>query len=195
MGTKTATRLLSLAITAGVLAAPGFHPDPEPASLTVVPGISVVAAQHEHVQLVRWAAKRFETAGLDAPAVEVHFHPDTSNCYGHLGSELAGRVDVCLVLLNETMRETLLHEMGHAWIDQNVTESVRERFLEVRQLHAWSELDVEWDDRGYEHGAEIIAWGLGNRYLAPTIPDRDPSRLGSAWEVLTGVAAPVPALR
>lgn len=194
MGTKTATRILSLAVAAGVLA-PGLHRGPEPATVAVRPGISVAAAGREHVQLVRWAAERFQAAGLDAPAVEVHFHPDTSGCYGHLGSELAGRVDVCLVLLNETMRETLLHEMGHAWIDQHVTDAVRERFLEQRRLRAWSETDVEWDDRGYEHGAEIIAWGLGNRFLAPTIPDRDPARLRSAWEVLTGVAVPVPAAR
>ena len=86
----------------------------------------------------------------------------------------------------------LLHEMGHAWIDENVTDSVRERFLEMRGLRAWNETTVPWDDRGYEHGAEIIAWGLGNRYMAPSIPDRDPARLAAGFELLTATPVPNP---
>ena len=67
------------------------------------------------------------------------------------------------MIVSEVARETLLHEMGHAWIDENVTNSVRERFLEMRGLRAWNESTVSWDDRGFEHGAEIIAWGLIDR--------------------------------
>jgi hypothetical protein len=92
---------------------------------------------------------------LAVPAVDVHFHPDTSGCYGHLGSQLGGRVDVCVVIVSEVARETLLHEMGHAWIDEKVTDSVRERFLEMRGLRAWNESTVPWDDRGFGHGTEI----------------------------------------
>jgi hypothetical protein len=144
------------------------------------------------VDLVRWAAERFESRGLGVPAVDVHFHPDTSGCYGHLGSELGGRVDVCVVIVSEVARETLLHEMGHAWIEEHVTGSVRERFLEMRGLRAWNASSVPWDDRGFEHGAEVIAWGLGNRYMAPSIPDRDPVRLAAGFELLTGTVFPHP---
>ena len=154
--------------------------------------VRVFGGDREHVRLVRWAATRFETRGLGVPAVDVHFHPDTSGCYGHLGAELGGRVDVCVVSVFELGRETLLHEMGHAWIDENVTDSVRDRFLEMRGLRAWNESTVPWDDRGFEHGAEIIAWGLGNRYMAPSIPDRDPARLAAGFELLTATPVPNP---
>ena len=154
--------------------------------------IRVFGGDPEHVRLVRWAAARYENRGLGVPTVDVHFHPDTSGCYGHLGAELGGRVDVCVVIVSEVARETLLHEMGHAWIDENVTHPVRDRFLEMRGLRAWNETIVPWDDRGFEHGAEIIAWGLGNRYMAPSIPDREPSGLAAGFELLTGTQVPHP---
>jgi hypothetical protein len=96
------------------------------------------------------------------------------------------------VIVSEVGRETLLHEMGHAWIDQNVAQTVRERFTEMRGLRAWNQSTVPWDDRAYEHGAEIIAWGLGNRYMAPSIPDRDPAGLAAGFEFLTRVPFPNP---
>jgi hypothetical protein len=191
MVTKTAFRLLLVAIAAvfvgqGVQAAAGPNP------VAVGSSIRVFGGDREHVRLVRWAATRFDTRGLGVPAVDVHFHPDTSACYGHLGSQLGPRVDVCVVSVFELGRETLLHEMGHAWIDQNVAQTVRERFIEMRGLRAWNQSTVPWDDRAYEHGAEIIAWGLGNRYMAPSIPDRDPPGLAAGFEFLTGVPFPNP---
>jgi hypothetical protein len=170
----------------------GAHAEAGPEPVLVGSSIRVFGGDPEHVRLVRWAAARYETRELGVPTVEVHFHPDTSSCYGHLGSQLGARVDVCVVSVFELGRETLLHEMGHAWIDENVTDSVRDRFLEMRGLRAWNESTVPWDDRGFEHGAEIIAWGLGNRYMAPSIPDRNPPRLAAGFELLTGTPVPHP---
>jgi len=191
MVTKAATRLLVVAIAAAFVGQ-GVPGSAEPAPMAVGSSIRVFGGDREHVRLVRWAAARYETRGLGVPTVDVHFHPDTSGCYGHLGAELGGRVDVCVVIVSEVARETLLHEMGHAWIEENVTGSVRERFLEMRGLRAWNETAVPWDDRGFEHGAEIIAWGLGNRYMAPSIPDREPERLAVGFELLTGTPVPDP---
>jgi hypothetical protein len=189
--TKAASRLLVVAIAAA-FAGHGVLASAEAEPVAVGSSVRVFGGDREHVRLVRWAATRFVTRGLGVPAVDVHFHPDTSGCYGHLGSELGGRVDVCVVIVSEIARETLLHEMGHAWIDQNVAQTVRERFTEMRGLRAWNQSTVPWDDRAYEHGAEIIAWGLGNRYMAPSIPDRDPARLAAGFEFLTGVPFPNP---
>jgi hypothetical protein len=191
MVTKAATRLLVVAIAAAFVGQ-GVPSSAEPAPVAVGSSIRVFGGDPEHVRLVRWAAARYETPGLGVPTVDVHFHRDTSGCYGHLGAELEGRVDVCVVIVSEVARETLLHEMGHAWIEENVTDSVRERFLEMRSLRAWNESTVPWDDRGFEHGAEIIAWGLGNRYMAPSIPDREPERLAVGFELLTGTPVPHP---
>jgi hypothetical protein len=193
MGTKIASRILILVLASAALAGGGIHTEPEPAPVLVADGrIRVFGADTEHQRLTRWAFGRYERAGLHVPPIDVHFHADTSGCYGHLGAELGGRVDVCVVIVSEIARDVLLHEMGHAWIDENVSASVRERFLEMRGLRAWNDQSVIWDARGFEHGAEIIAWGVGTRYIAPSIPDRDPERLAAGWELLTSAALPHP---
>jgi hypothetical protein len=86
----------------------------------------------------------------------------------------------------------MLHEPGHRWADENVSDSVRERFLGQRNLRACSETDVRWSARGSEHSAEIIAWALGTRHETPTIPDRAPARLDAGFELLTGTRFPPP---
>jgi hypothetical protein len=99
---------------------------------------------------------------------------------------------VCTVLSNEMARRILLHEMGHIWIEQNVSQAVRERFLELRGLRAWNASTDPWEERGYEQGAEIMSWALGNRILFAQIPGNDPVQLGAAFELLSGVGIPVP---
>ena len=156
------------------------------------PGVTVFSEDPVQRRLAEWAVGRFEGAGLNPPTVEIAFHADASGCGGHLGYARDGRVDVCTVLVNEMARRDLLHEMGHIWVDQNVSQSVRERFLELRHLSTWNASAAEWHERGYEQGAEIIAWALGNRILTPQIPDNLPDRLDAGFEVLTGVAPPDP---
>jgi hypothetical protein len=90
------------------------------------------------------------------------------------------------VIVSEIARDAVLHEMGHAWVDENVSANVRERFMQMRGLTAWNDQGVIWDERGFEHAAETLAWALGHRYIAPGIPDNDPVRLTAAFELLTG---------
>jgi hypothetical protein len=163
----------------------------EESRLELRPGIVVFAEDPAQLELARWGVARFERAGIEAPAVEIHFHADASGCGGHLGYAEDGRVDVCTVLLNEMARRNLLHEMGHVWIDQNVSLAVRDRFLERRGLRTWNASTADWDDRGYEQGAEIMAWALGDRILMAQVPDNDPAQLGAAFEILTGVDVPI----
>ena len=161
------------------------------AGVAVRSDVEVHGASPEQLAIARWAVGRFESAGLKAPAVEIRFHSDASGCGGHLGYAQAGRVDVCTVLANEMARRNLLHEMGHVWIDQNVSRPVREEFLQLRGLRAWNASSDPWDERGYEQGAEILAWTLGTRILTAQIPDNDPSRLAIGFELLTGVESSI----
>ena len=155
------------------------------------PGVVVFAQDPAQRRLSEWAVARFERAGLDPPTVEIHFHGSSSGCGGHLGYAKDGRVDVCTVLVNEMARRNLLHEMGHVWIDQNVSRADQDRFLELRGLHTWNGSTDPWEERGYEQGAEIMAWALGTRILSAQIPDRDPVQLGAAFELLTGIGETV----
>jgi hypothetical protein len=156
------------------------------------PGVTVFSEDPVQWRLAEWAVGRFERAGLNPPTVEIAFHAEASGCGGHLGYAKDGHVDVCTVLVNEMARRDLLHEMGHIWIDQNVTQSVRERFLELRHLSTWNASTAAWHQRGYEQGAEIIAWALGNRILTAQIPDNLPEQLDAGFEVLTAVTPPDP---
>ena len=151
------------------------------------PGVAVFAQDPAQRRLAEWAVARFERAGLNPPTVEIAFHADASGCGGHLGYAKDGHVDVCTVLVNEMARRNLLHELGHIWIDQNLSLSARDRFLESRGLSTWNASTADWDDRGYEQGAEIVAWALGDRILTAQVPDNDPAQLGVAFEILTGV--------
>ena len=147
-------------------------------------------ADADQVQMVRWAANRFEFGGLPVPEVEIHFHGDLLDCRGYLGYALDGRVDLCTDLVDTPARRALLHEMGHIWLDQNLSDPERERFLEMRGLHAWNDSSDTWALRGYEQGAEIMAWALGERILTPRIPDNEPIELARGFELLTGSAPP-----
>ena len=159
MGTicRLGTSILALVALASGWSASGGGPSP----LEIRPGIVVFSEGPAQRELARWAVARFDRAGLDPPAVEIRFHGDISGCGGHLGYAMDGGVDVCTVLVNEMARRNLLHEMGHIWIDQNVSPADRDRFLEFRGLRTWNASTVSWDECGYEQGAEIMAWALG----------------------------------
>src|SRR6185295_16727534 len=152
----------------------------------VRPGVVVFSGSPAQQELVRWAVARFERAGIEAPAVRIAFHTNASGCGGHLGYAKAGRVDVCTVLVNEMARRNLLHEIGHIWIDQNVSRAVRDRFLSLRGLPSWNASTEPWEERGYEQGAEIMAWALGTRILGAQIPNNGPPALAAGFAILTG---------
>ena len=149
-----------------------------------------VTGAAEQLAMVRWAMERFEIAGLEPPVVEIAFHRGLSGCGGHLGFARQGEVDLCTTLVDPIARRALLHEMGHIWLDQNLSDPERERFLEVRGVHAWNDSSDAWGLRGYEQGAEIMAWALGERILTSQIPDNEPIQLARGFELLTGSAPP-----
>ena len=189
---RTVIRFGVLVLLIGVLAGWWFRSAGAGTTLRTRSSVEVSSATQEQLELARWAVERFEAARLEPPAVEIEFHDDSSGCGGHMGYAMAGRVDVCTVLVNEMTRRNLLHEMGHIWIDQNVSQAVRERFLELRVLPSWNASIDPWDQRGYEQGAEIMAWALGTRILMAQIPGNDPGQLAAGFELLTSVALPHP---
>jgi hypothetical protein len=88
--------------------------------------------------------------------------------------------------VDASTRDTLLHEMGHIWLDANVSAELRGRFLRLRSLDAWNDAEDTWALRGYEQGAEVISWEIGDRAFMPSIPDDAPSDMDAAFELLTG---------
>lgn len=157
-------------------------------AVAIRPNVEVLGATSGQLEMARWAVGRFEAAGLEPPAVEIEFHGAQSGCGGHLGFARRGAVDVCNTLVNAMARRTLLHEMSHTWLDENLDDATEARFLALRGLPSWNASSDPWRFRGYEQGAEIISWSIGERILMPQIPDNDPSALAAAFEILTGIA-------
>jgi len=185
----TVTRLgIAISLLAAVVV--GQHVGQADPSVEVAPQVRIYGATAEQVDLGRWAVGRFESAGLEAPPVEIHFHGDAEGCGGHLGYAKAGKVDVCTTLVNAMARRNLLHEMSHIWLDVNADASVREMFLQFRGLRAWNASADPWGERGYEQGAEIVSWAIGERILTAQISDIDPAALEAGFEILTGIAPP-----
>lgn len=177
-----------LAIAATLVASPVRSA--QATDVTVIrPNVEVTGGT-EQLEMVRWAVERFEIAGLEPPVVEIAFHRGLSGCGGYLGFAIHGEVDLCTTLVDPPARRALLHEMGHIWLDENLSDLERERFLEVRGLHAWNDPSDTWGLRGYEQGAEIMAWALGERILTPKIPDNEPTQLARGFELLTGLEPP-----
>lgn len=156
----------------------------------VRPDVRIYGATAEQVELAQWAVGRFGAWGLKAPPVEIRFHGDPGGCGGRLGYAESGRVDVCTTLVNVMTRRILLHEMAHIWLDVNTDAAVRERFMELRGLRAWNASTDPWERRGYEQGAEVISWAIGERILGAQVSDNDPEALEAGFEILTGIAPP-----
>jgi hypothetical protein len=158
--------------------------------------VTVVGGTVEQHAMTAWAVQRFEEVGLTLPVLEVRFHEGREACRGHLGFYLEGVVDVCREHTNLWASRELLHEMAHGWLDTNMSPEDRARFLKLRQIRTWNDQAVIWDERGFEHGAEIMAWAIGDQadgIYTPSIPDNDPLQLAAAYRMLTG--DPLPELR
>ena len=145
------------------------------------------------VALAQWAFDRFDRAGLELPEVSIAFHDDRAACEGHVGYFRPGvpaGIDICGFNWDRflvTPKKTILHELAHAWAQQSLDGETRSRFLDLRGLDIWQDNSVPWEERGFEHAAEVLAWGLMDEDLFLTsIGETDIRQLAEAFELLTG---------
>ena len=159
----------------------------------VAPGILVHDASPAQIDLVRWAVGRYEAAGMTLPPLQVYLHDSAAGCGTEtgLGFYRDGRLDLCPgTLINAMTRHTVLHEMAHAWTEQNDSQAVIDRFLRARGLPTWESWNYPWLQRGWEQAAEIVSWGVGERILSPRVPDATPDQLASMYQLLTQMPLP-----
>jgi hypothetical protein len=159
--------------------------------------------------LITAGLARFSVANLEQPRFDsVTFEP-SRNCETRSGRLLQenGSRDIFMCLYESdvcpgggecvepplNVRGNVLHELGHAWILDNVDSTEQERLLEVSGREVWQSADVPWSERGVEYAAEVIAWGLLDE-TEPMVRIGRPScdELEMAYEALTGTT---PALR
>jgi hypothetical protein len=145
--------------------------------------------------VAEWAVGRFVIGGLDLPTLSIRLHPDESGCRGRLGYWAERVADLCATTTTHIAVRTMIHELAHGWVDDNVSESDRAQFLALRDLRTWNDQNAVWDERGYEQAAEIVAWAVhdqGTGIHAPAFPGNSTRELADAYRFLTG--APLPEL-
>lgn len=150
--------------------------------------------------LVEWAFGRFTAAGLPAPVVNsvTFLERRTDKCDAIVGLIADREVTLCFLTAicagascdswSDAARTTTLHELGHAWIDDHVSDETRKAFLELAGLESWSSADVAWGDRGVELAASTIAWGLLDveSSVSPKLGPRTCEELTELFGILVG---------
>jgi hypothetical protein len=157
------------------------------------PSLAVVGGTPDQRRMVTWAVNRFASVGLPLPPLEIRFHATEDGCAGRLGLYDDGVVDVCRHLTDLWAARELMHELAHGWLDANSTDDIRNGFLELRGLETWNDPVADWEQRGYEQAAEIMAWAIGDQsggIYAPSFPDHGTERLAVAYRALTGDGLP-----
>jgi hypothetical protein len=112
---------------------------------------------YEERSLVDFAFARFHAQGLTLPRVKFTFHSSLAACHQHKGLYRARTRSLEMCSLDKS---TMLHELAHAWVNDNLTLAEMEAFVAWRELDSWSDSEDPWHRRGTEHVAETIAWAL-----------------------------------
>jgi len=150
---------------------------------------TIAADEPGQQQMAEWALERFAEAGFDLPRLIIRFPGrDLSHCGGSQGRAYLDH-DPIEIRMCWNSEFILLHELAHVWEAHNVDASNHEPFMAMRDgVVSWAGLDVEWDERGREHAANVIAWGLleDPHPISTTYPN-DVASMREAFIFLTGV--------
>ncbi|MGI9665480.1 MAG: M23 family metallopeptidase [Acidimicrobiia bacterium] len=152
----------------------------------IIDGVRIVSDDAEVTEMLTGGVEAYAAAGYPIENTEIRY--EENGCEGIVGyhAEEKGHHVVVMCVANEW---TLLHELGHVWADLYLDEQRRIEWLELRGLDSWHEGD--WGDRGTEHVAEIMAYGLYDTATAhvPTgIGNNDYRTVTEAYEWLTDLS-------
>ena len=132
------------------------------------PTVTMTGITPAQARIFEWALDLFAAAELPLPEIDVVGHGSTDSCMGrhgmHMFAEGRSTIHVCTRDAGPVEEFLVLHELAHAWDRADLSAERRLAFLELRGLTEWRNDDPErWHDRGAEHAAEIIMWGLIDR--------------------------------
>lgn len=149
--------------------------------------LSIEAQDLRQQQLAEWALDRFAEAGLELPPLTLKLlGPNLADCGGSPGRAKLDH-DPIEVRMCWNSEFILLHELAHVWEAHNVPTDKHEPFMDLRTgVRSWASLDVAWSERGREHAANVIAWGLlEDPYPVSRTYPNDPDNLLAAYQFLT----------
>jgi hypothetical protein len=153
---------------------------------------SMTGLSADQVAVAEWARSLYDQAGLDLPDVALVGHSTTEPCQGRAGLHEVedGRsvIHLCGRRTRALDEFLYLHELAHAWDRASLTDARRSHFLALRGLTEWRNDDPDrWGERGAEHAAEMIMWGLMDRPVRVVqIADAGCAQLLAGYVALTG---------
>jgi hypothetical protein len=152
--------------------------------------------------LVLEGLARYSAAGITEPLLDsVTFEP-SRGCGGVSGrvADDDGARDLFLCIYERdlcagnttcqvpllSVRVAVLHELGHAWTLDQVTDDTRAALLDLSGRETWRGENVPWAQRGVEYAAEVLAWGLAEEAIPMVRLGAPPcEELTAAFELLT----------
>ncbi|HEX6301409.1 MAG TPA: hypothetical protein VF148_13155 [Acidimicrobiia bacterium] len=90
------------------------------------------------------------TGELELPILDIWFHPDKEPCGEHHGMFMATSESWQIQICSSDIEFVYEHELAHAWVTANVTDTKRSAFMNLRGLEHWADRDVQWNERGTE---------------------------------------------
>lgn len=122
-------------------------------------------------EYVRWGLERFAVAGMTLPKVDsVTFVTQQSECpLGRPGysryDDSGGDIFLCFQADQADasgVEQTLLHELAHVWMRQNIEHSTEQAFMKLVGVSRWEDPNDDWDQRGVEQAANTMMFGLSD---------------------------------
>ena len=154
--------------------------------------VALVNAERSQIEFSEWLFDRYALAGFDIPGVVAIWYPPSNDCTGsrkglaiESDDRYEGRHTATVCFTTEEIRSSesesgwtatalnyALHELAHIWMVDHLTDDDREDFIQRAGLPSWRSAGDQWHERGVEHAATTIAWGLAGaedaRYMIPT---------------------------
>ena len=157
------------------------------AEVSALPEIAIVGGTPAQAGRVEEAVQRFLSAGLLLPDLTISFHDSLDSCAGSKGVfwGLSKGISFC----SDEVDMVYEHEMAHAWVAANLTDSQRSGFMRRNGLTVWSSHDVPWKERATERVAVIIQQGVSGLPIPPAISEAT-LRSVREFEKLTGSPDP-----
>lgn len=171
--------------------------------------ITIVNGTPELESLLEWGLDRFALSGLATPRLaSVTFGPipACASAPGRVTETQDDSLDLVLCTdvyaaclpdrascteFRSSDQLALLHELGHAWLIDNVDDQIQAEFLAVHGLSFWRDAAAPWHQRGVERAAETIAWGmLEERIELVRISNPPCTDIATGYELLTGTVSP-----
>ncbi|MDJ0924125.1 MAG: hypothetical protein QNJ77_06140 [Acidimicrobiia bacterium] len=169
--------------------------------------VDLINAEPNHEAFSRWMIAKYVEAGIGVPEVSAVWFPPSPDCIDRGGLAIEtderyeGRHTVVVCFADDRLEfdrsesgwhptaiANGLHELAHIWMLDRLTDDRRAAFNALVGAESWRSASVPWRERGMEHAAFTISWGVTGvadaRY--PFAPRPSCEQLAERYELLTG---------